>query len=240
MRDGRPNGRDPLRRAAEIVEVARELRRSAPPPREAPFFLLDAETTYDLRVLDTLSEHGIFRKYEFVLLTDSGLGGEARWLATRFGCRILGLDADLPAVSAATMLNERAHMHGHVRFQVGRPEDLPLRDRLFTHVWRLRLPAVQAQPRVLRETYRVLRPGGRFALHSPCGGEKEPARLLETLAEVGFVDVHWRRRSLAELPQICRIARARLDRQAVEAAGPGEVRGGRTTSSLQLFASRPS
>jgi len=99
-----------------IIDVTRELARSVPPPRGAPYFYLDAEVTYDFRVLDALCARGIFRKYEFALDIGSGLGGRARWLAARSGCRIVGVDPRPSAVVAATTLNRRAHMDEHVRF----------------------------------------------------------------------------------------------------------------------------
>ncbi len=45
-----------LKFAATIADVARGLAQSMPPPRGAPYFCLDVDASYDLRVLDVLCE----------------------------------------------------------------------------------------------------------------------------------------------------------------------------------------
>ena len=232
-----------LKLAEAIIEATRSLARSMPPPRGAPYFYLDCAAAYDLRVFDTLSARGIFRKYEFALDIGSGLGGRARWLVARSECSIVGIDPSIAAVTAARLLNRRAHMEGQVRFQVGRLDQLPLRDRVFTHVWMLDVAADSTLPALLREAFRVLRHGGHFALQCPPLPVARRDDLLATLAAIGFVEVESHEVALAEPPDSRRVAITRLqaslrshaDAESLLARLPSPPR---QPTRLQIFASR--
>jgi SAM-dependent methyltransferase len=200
-----------MRLAAVIVSVTRELTRALPPPRGAPYFCLDSDAGYDLRVLDAFCGRGIFRKYEFALDIGSGLGGRARWLAARSGCRVVGIEPRPAAVAAAAMLNRRAQMDDQVTFQVGRLDSLPLRERVFTHIWMVDPEHGAARPDVLTEAFRVLRRGGHFALQVPMPSPPERETLLAVLHRIGFVDVEVVPVLCAEVSHACRVARARMD-----------------------------
>lgn len=227
-----------LHLAAGIVDVSRELARSLPAPRGAPYFCLDTEAGYDLSVLDPLCTRGIFRKYELALDIGSGLGGRARWLAARAYCRVVGVDPRPAAVVAAGLLNRRARMDDQVMFQVGRFDSLPLRERVFTHVWLVDIPWDAAAPQVLAEAFRVLRRGAHFAMQCPMPAAEGGDGLVDALRRLGFVDVEAGTVTSVEPPQACRFARARLDsalgagNTAATAAAPNHRR-------LQIFARRP-
>ena len=225
-----------LKLAAAIVEVSRDLARTVPPPREAPYFCLDSDAAYDLSVLGSFSARGIFRKYEFALDVGSGLGGRARWLAARFGCRILGVEPRPAMVAAANLLNRRARMDEQVAFQVARLDRLPLRSRLFTHVWMVDLPDAEPSATTCAEGFRVLRPGGHFAMQSL---ELRPAARdlwLSTLAAVGYVNLEVHEVGCAEPPPPCRLARDRL-RATVMGSAPTTSEP--PTAAVQIFATRP-
>jgi SAM-dependent methyltransferase len=232
-----------LQLAGAIVDVTRVLARSMPPPRGAPYFYLDSAAAYDLRVFDSLSARGIFRKYEFALDIGSGLGGRARWLAARTGCSIVGVDPSVAVVTAATMLNRRAHMEGQVRFQVGRMEQLPLRDRVFTHVWMLDVTSDAALPAMVTEAFRVLRRGGHVALQCPPLSVARRADLLAMLSTAGFVELETHEVTLAEPPDARRVAAVRLqvalhshaDAEALLSRLPSLPR---EPTRLQMFGSR--
>lgn len=209
-----------LRLATLILNVARELKRSVPAPRAAPYFGLDSDVGYDLVALDSLSSRGIFRKYELVLLFGSGLGGSARWLSRRLGCRILGIDADVDRTRAARKLNDAAAMNDDVFFAAGRYDRLPFRDRVFTHVWMIDPTVAERSAGVLAESFRVLRSGAHFGMQLPARAVDELAAVEEILAAVGFGD--FSRRSVKTLPpsHSTTVAQSRV-RAAV---GDGEVR----------------
>ncbi len=226
--------------ATAIIEVARDLARSVPPPRGAPYFCLDSDAAYDLSVLDAFCTRGIFRKYEFALDMGTGLGGTARWLAARSGCRVLGVDPRPSVVAGAALLNRRAHMDDQVAFQVGCLSALPLRGRVFTHVWLINAFDTEVASGILAEGLRVLRPGGHFALQCPTPVPPRREALLETLKAVGFTNLETRVVECADLPPPCRLARDRLHSAAPhvlpDCAAPARphVRDG-----LQVFATRP-
>jgi len=199
-----------LKLAATIVDVARELARTLPPPRGTPFFFLDSDASYDPQVLDALCERGALGKQDLALDIGSGLGGRARWLAVRAGCRVVGVDPQLPMVAAAAMLNRRARMEDQVRFQVGRAECLPWRDRVFTRVWLVDVSYDTALADTYAEALRVLRPGGHLAMQCPLSSYVRPDALLDALRGVGFVDVEAYEGIFSDLPQACRSARDRL------------------------------
>ena len=241
---GRVDHVDALTLAGAIVDVARDLGRSLPHPRGAPYFFLDTGVPYDLRVFDALSGRGIFRKYEFALEIGSSLGGRARWLAARTGCRILGVDPCAPAVAAASMLNRRAHMGDQVNFLVAPAECLPLRDRVFTHVWWLNPCSDVERSDPLSEAFRVLRRGGHFALQAPMLGASRRAQLLHALQRVGFDEVETREAALSESPHAYRIARDRLcavlrPRADLSAQWQEGDRWAAEPGCLQVFAHRP-
>jgi len=222
--------------AAAIVDVARDLARTVPAPRGAPYFCLDCDAGYDLSVLGSFSERGIFRKYEFALDLGSGLGGRARWLAARSGCRILGIDPRPAVVAAAVQLNRRARMDDQVTFQSGRFDCLPLRSRVFTHVWMIDLPDAARSSAAYAEGFRVLRPGGSFALQCTAAPAARAA-VLASLAAVGFVNLEMREVECSEPTPPCRLARHRL-----RAAVVGRLRVCDPVFApvvLQIFASRP-
>lgn len=233
-----------LQLAATIIDVTRALGRSVPPPRGAPYFGLDSEAAYDLAVLDAFCARGIFRKYEFALDLGSGLGGRARWLAARTGCRVVGVDPSPHAVAAAALLNRRARMDEQVRFQVGRFGSLPLRDRVFTHVWLIDATEDAASTETFSEAFRVLRRGGHFAVQALLLSPPRRAAMLAALRGIGFVDLEACDVRFAELPHACRIARDRLRLAVQPATGEAptwqrlgtrpEVRTG-----VQIFARRP-
>ena len=207
---GRIDRTGALNLAASIVDVARDLSRSVPWPRGAPYFHLDTGVPYDLGVFDALSGRGIFRKYEFALEIGSGMGGRARWLAARTGCRILGVDPCAAVVAAAATLNRRARMDDQVNFLVARPDRLPLRERVFTHVWLLSGDGDAENSAGLREAFRVLRRGGHFAVQAPILDAASRTQLTHVLQSVGFDEIEVCEAVLSEIPHACRIARERL------------------------------
>jgi SAM-dependent methyltransferase len=230
------HGAPELRLAATIVDVARDLARSVPPPRGAPYFCLDSAAAYDLNVLGSFCERGIFRKYEFALDLGSGLGGRARWLAARSGCRILGVDSRPLVVAAAALLNGRVHMDEQVTFQVGQLDCLPLRPRVFTHVWLVDFPDPTQSVATCSEGFRVLRPGGHFAVQCVAASAAVRAAWTMTLSKVGFVNLEAREVTLTELSPPCRVARERLGGQGRHAASDTSMR---PVAAVQIFATRP-
>lgn len=157
------SGYDAQRIAGHIIAAAQSLGRSTPAPRGQPYFGLDALSPLPVALLERLTAAGIFRKYEYVLEIDTGLGARARWLARSRGCRVLGIASSAAAARAARLLTLRAQLDDQVDTVPAAAVRLPVRTEAFTHVWCIDtmgggLPAERVAR--LREACRALRAGG--------------------------------------------------------------------------------
>ena len=117
-----------------------------------------------IEVVDALAERAGIRREHHVLDVCCGLGGPARWLAHRIGCRVTGLDFTLSRVEAARRLTCRVGLQAGVDFTHGDATAMPLAANTFDVVisqeaW-LHIPD---KPAVIRECARVLKPGGTLA-----------------------------------------------------------------------------
>src|SRR5262245_58485663 len=66
-----------------------------------------------------------------VLDIGCGVGGPARYLAQRFGCRVSGVDITAPFVEAANKLNALLKMEELVKVTLGDGEHLPFGNAVF-------------------------------------------------------------------------------------------------------------
>jgi sarcosine/dimethylglycine N-methyltransferase len=99
-----------------------------------------------------------------VLDAGSGLGGPARYLADRFGCRVIGVDLTPLFVEVGRLLNQRTGFDELVDLRVGDITALDLADASVDHVWTQHVAMnVADRPALYGEIRRVLKPGGRFA-----------------------------------------------------------------------------
>lgn len=106
-----------------------------------------------------------------VLDVGCGIGGPARALAAGHGCRVTGIDLTPEFVAVAAMLAERLGLAGRTAFQVADACDLPFPAASFDLVWTQHAAMnIADRPRLYAEMRRVLRPGGRLALHDVLAG----------------------------------------------------------------------
>lgn len=138
-----------------------------------------------------------------------GLGGPARYFAKRFGCRVSGIDLTGPFVDAGRRLTDLLGMGALVELRQGDGQHLPYRDASFDGGYAQHVTMnVPDRPAFFGEAWRVIRPGGFFAITEHGRGEagttyhpvpwsedgsgeflvtpEETAELLET---AGFVEV---------------------------------------------------
>lgn len=102
---------------------------------------------------------------EHILDIGCGLGGPARYIAQRFGCKVSGVDITAPFIEAANKLTACLHMEDRVHLELGDGQHLPYPDSAFDGAYAQHVTMnVADRPRFFAEAYRVLRPGGFFAL----------------------------------------------------------------------------
>jgi SAM-dependent methyltransferase len=140
-----------------------------------------------------------------ILDIGSGIGGPARNVAARTGCRVTGVDLTPEFVDAARELSEMCGMTDKMQFHVGSATELPLPDRssdlaLLLHVG-MNIPDKRG---LFREARRVLRDGGTFAVYD----------VMHTGTGVLAYPVPW-----AETEELSALTAPDVYRKAAEQAG---------------------
>jgi SAM-dependent methyltransferase len=102
---------------------------------------------------------------DHILDIGCGIGGPARWIASRIGCRVTGIDLVAAYCSAAETLVAATGLAGRVRIVRGNALALPFAARTFERAYSQNVAMnVADKPAMYREALRVLKPGGVFAL----------------------------------------------------------------------------
>jgi len=108
-----------------------------------------------------------------VLDLGSGSGGTARYLSTRFGCRVIGIDLTPAYVKLAAALSGLLGISDKTAFICGNVLELPFEDGSFDIVWtdhvQMNLPD---KKRFAAELSRILKPGGKIAVHEVFTGDQ--------------------------------------------------------------------
>jgi cyclopropane fatty-acyl-phospholipid synthase-like methyltransferase len=94
-----------------------------------------------------------------------GLGGPARYLAERFNCRVSGIDITAPFIDAANKITALLKMEQFVDFRLGDGQELPYADQIFDGGYTQHVTMnIADREKFFSEAFRVLKPGGYFAL----------------------------------------------------------------------------
>jgi SAM-dependent methyltransferase len=95
-----------------------------------------------------------------------GIGGPARFLARRYGCRVTGIDLTPEYVQVAESLTRRVGLDQQVSFRVGSVTALPFAEASFDAATLLHVGMnIADKEKLCAEAARVLRPGGVFAIY---------------------------------------------------------------------------
>ncbi len=117
-----------------------------------------------LEAVDVLAEKAGISAGTHILDVCSGMGGPARYLAHRIGCRVTGLDITPSRHDAAGRLTELVKLEHLVDFRLGNALDMPFADATFDVVIGQEAFAhILEKPRLIAECARVVRPGGTIA-----------------------------------------------------------------------------
>ncbi|MBM4440096.1 MAG: methyltransferase domain-containing protein [Candidatus Rokubacteria bacterium] len=118
-----------------------------------------------------LAQRAALRADMHVLDVGGGLGGAARLLARDVGCRVTVLDLTEAYVRVGAELTRRTGLADRVTFERGDALTLPFEAASFDAVWTQHSSMnIADKPRLYAELARVLRPGGRLALHELMAG----------------------------------------------------------------------
>lgn len=154
-----------------------------------------------------------------VLDVGGGLGGPARTLVRELGCRVTVLDVTEEYCRVGEDLTRRTGLGDHVIFRHGNALDMPFPKGSFDTAWTQHSSMnIEDKERLYGEIRRVLRPGGRLALHEIMAGSNSPTHfpvpwardpslsflrpphaIRALLAEMGFKEVAWVNLSAASL-----------------------------------------
>ena len=108
-----------------------------------------------------MAAHACLDETSHVLDLGSGYGGPARFLASRFGCEVTGLNVSAVEIEEAKRQTSAAGLESSVRFDHGDFHELPYSDDTFEVVWSQDSLMYGADKgRILEEVQRVLKPGG--------------------------------------------------------------------------------
>jgi SAM-dependent methyltransferase len=105
----------------------------------------------------------------------SGIGGPARYMAQRFGCRVTGIDLTAEFCEVARHLTRLLDLESKVDFELGDALSMPFPDAGFDGAYSMNVSMNIADKAALyREIRRVLKPGGWLMLSELAKGPGAP------------------------------------------------------------------
>jgi len=133
--------------------------------KPADLFDYDQDHYGGLAANDALAQVAGIDEHSMVLDVCAGLGGPARYHATKSGSTIVGIDLNQKRVDGARLLSQKVGLSDALEFVNGDAQRLPFDDATFDAVMSqeafLHLPD---RSQALSEIHRVLKPAGRLAM----------------------------------------------------------------------------
>ena len=113
------------------------------------------------------------RPSDHVLDVGSGIGGPARYVARRFGCRVTGIDLTPEFCGVARDLTRLVGLADRVDFECGNALAMPFADESFDGAYSMNVSMnIADKARLYREIRRVLKSGAWLALSEIARGTK--------------------------------------------------------------------
>jgi ubiquinone/menaquinone biosynthesis C-methylase UbiE len=133
----------------------------------------------------------------------SGIGGAARFIATRYGCRITGIDLTPEYCEVATMLTARVGLSERIDFRQGNALSLPFDEAAFDGAYSMHVGMnIPDKTGYLGELRRVVRPNGLIGIYDvmqgPGGDPQFPLPWAEGSATSFLVPIDALRAAIAD------------------------------------------
>ena len=102
---------------------------------------------------------------DHILDVGSGVGGPARYMADRFGCRVTGIDLTPEFCEVARHLTGLLGLQDRVSIEQGNALEMPFADAAFDGAYSMNVSMnIADKTRFYAEVHRVLEPGAQFML----------------------------------------------------------------------------
>jgi ubiquinone/menaquinone biosynthesis C-methylase UbiE len=116
------------------------------------------------RETQILADKAGITKNDVILDVCSALGGPTRYLAEKYGCTIVGLDATQHMIDESIKRTKTKSFVDLITYKLGNALDMPFKASSFDVVWGQDAWCyITDKDRLINESYRVLRPGGKIA-----------------------------------------------------------------------------
>ena len=113
-------------------------------------------------LLDQLNISG----QEFLLDIGCGLGGTARYIATKYKNRIVGVDLTPEYIETGKVLNSWLNLDNSIKLMEGSALNMPFQDNLFDGSYMLHVGMnIEDKVSLFTEIFRVLKPGSSFGIY---------------------------------------------------------------------------
>ncbi|PPR74096.1 MAG: Sarcosine/dimethylglycine N-methyltransferase [Alphaproteobacteria bacterium MarineAlpha3_Bin4] len=139
-----------------------------------------------------------------VLDIGSGIGGPARYVASRFGCRVEGIDLTQEFCDVAEELTRWIELSDQIEYRQGNALALPFEDMSYERAYTQNVSMNIANKALFYgEAFRVLKPGGLLAaaelVKGPAGELIYPMPWAETPATSFLADMDETRKTLEQI-----------------------------------------
>jgi sarcosine/dimethylglycine N-methyltransferase len=127
---------------------------------------------------------GTLDPQQTVLDLGAGYGGAARYLASTFGCAVTALNLSEKENERNRELNKDRELSDKIQVIDGSFENVPAADHTFDVVWSQDAILHSGhREKVLQESVRVLKPGGRFVFTDPMQADDCPKGVLQPILD---------------------------------------------------------